>query len=119
MKLFLNGETVAVFIIACGISIVHSIYFAHKWRSLDPLLPKGEAVSAVYTSIAKPLVLSAMILLTAFLSLLFSDFKLVFVTGIVGSLIVISSLKTTLFLVPLLIQSYYGSAKSAFPEKIR
>ena len=100
----LNMTTAIVFTIAFGIAVDDTIHFLSRYRQeLNAGRSNFLAVRRTFISTGKAIVLTTIILLGGFVSLLFSDFESTFYIGLFVSLTLIFALITDLSLLPLLL----------------
>lgn len=100
----LNMTTAIVFTIAFGIAVDDTIHFLSRYhQELKAGRSNFLAVRRTFISTGKAIVLTTIILLGGFVSLLFSDFQSTFYIGLFVSMTLIFALITDLSLLPLLL----------------
>jgi predicted RND superfamily exporter protein len=104
----LKADTSVIFAIAFGIAVDDTIHFLSRLRME---LSKGSslpyAVKRTYLSTGKAIIITTLVLLSGFLTLLSSSFGGVFYIGLLISLCLFSALLMELTITPILILMFY------------
>lgn len=102
----LNISTSIIFTIAFGIAVDDTIHFMSKFKIE---LMKGRsylyAIKRTFISTGKAIVVTSIILVAGFLTLMYSDFNGTFYTGLMVSLTLLFAVLADLFLIPVLLIS--------------
>lgn len=102
----LNISTSIIFTIAFGIAVDDTIHFMSKFKIE---LMKGRsylyAIKRTFISTGKAIVVTSIILVSGFLTLMYSDFNGTFYTGLMVSLTLLFAVLADLFLIPVLLIS--------------
>ena len=106
----LNITTSIVFTVAFGIAVDDTIHFLSRYSQE---LKKGKsnmyAIKRTYLSTGKAIVITSIILLGGFCSLIFSNFMSTFYIGVFVSLTLLFAVITDLFLLPLILMRKSGN----------
>ena len=110
--IYLKASTAIIFSIAFGIAVDDTIHFLSKYRIM---LSKGAsnlyALKRTYISTGKAIVVTSLILIAGFISLIFSDFLGTFYIGLLISLTLLFAVLADLFLLPVLIILFFKPKK--------
>jgi predicted RND superfamily exporter protein len=104
----LKADTSVIFAIAFGIAVDDTIHFLSRLRhELSKGLSLPYAVKRTYLSTGKAIIVTCLVLLSGFLTLLSSSFGGVFYIGLLISLCLFSALVMELTITPILILLFY------------
>jgi len=110
----LKVSTSIIFTIAFGIAVDDTIHFVSRLR-LE--LAKGRtrqyALKRSFIGTGKAIIITSLILIAGFLTLIMSTFKGTFYTGALLSLTLLFAVVVDLFLLPVLFWAFYGKSTSA------
>jgi len=108
MGIYLKADTSVIFVVAFGIAVDDSIHFISRFRiELSRGLSVAYAVKRAYLSTGKALVITTLILLAGFVTLIFSSFSGTFYIGLLISFCLVVALVVDLTVLPLLILLFY------------
>jgi predicted RND superfamily exporter protein len=112
LGIYLKADTSTIFAISFGIAVDDSIHFISKYR-LE--LGKGNnrlyALKRTYLTTGKAIIVTTLVLLCGFISLLFSSFGGTFYIGLLISLCLVFAVIIDLSLLPILIMYFYKEKK--------
>ncbi len=110
----LKADTSVIFAIAFGIAVDDTIHFLSRLRlELSKGLSLPYAVKRTYLSTGKAIIITTLVLLSGFMTLLSSSFGGTFYIGLLISLCLFSALIMELTVTPLLILLFYKKTKSS------
>lgn len=111
----LKATTSIIFTIAFGIAVDDTIHFLSKYKlELQKGTSSMYALKKTFFATGKALVVTSLILVAGFLTLILSDFNGTHVTGLMVSLTLVFALLADLFLLPVLIILFYKPARKTF-----
>ena len=99
----LRPLTVITFCIAFGLAVDDTIHLLARYTEERRVLPVGEAVAAAMRTAGRPVIVTTLLLLTGFGTILSSSFKGTFQFGLFTSLALLGSLLGALLLLPALL----------------
>lgn len=109
----LKGDTSVIFAIAFGIAVDDSIHFLSRLKlELSRGLSLPYAVKRTYLSTGKAIIITTLVLLSGFMTLLSSSFGGAFYIGLLISLCLFTALLMELTITPVLLLLFYKSAPS-------
>ena len=101
-------STSIIFTIAFGIAVDDTLHFINKLKiELNKGKPLGLAVRTTFLSAGKAIIITSIILITGFISLIASSFLSTFYVGLLVSLTLLFAVVIDLTLLPLLILRFY------------
>jgi predicted RND superfamily exporter protein len=108
LKINLKADTSVIFAIAFGIAVDDTIHFLSSVRmELNKGLSLPYAVKRTYLSTGKAIVITALVLLTGFLTLLSSRFGGAFYIGLLISICLSCAVILDLTILPILLLLFY------------
>jgi len=114
MGINLKADTSVIFAIALGLAVDDTIHFISRFR-LE--LSKGSsipyAVKRTYLSTGKAIIITTLVLLSGFLTLLSSSFGGTFYIGLLISLCLFCAMILELTITPLLILLFFKKSKKS------
>ncbi|MBL7898543.1 MAG: MMPL family transporter, partial [Crocinitomicaceae bacterium] len=109
----LKVSTAIIFTISFGIAVDDTLHFMNKYlQELKNGKSNYYALKRTFLSTGKAIVLTSVILCAGFLLLMFSDFLGTFYVGLLISLTLLFALMADLFLLPVLLMTFYPNRKS-------
>ena len=104
----LRASTAIIFTIAFGIAVDDTIHFMSKLK-LELLKGKSKlyAIKRTFISTGKAIIVTSIILVTGFISMLLSSFEGTFYTGLLVSITLLFAVLADLLLLPLLLIYFY------------
>ena len=104
----LKASTAIIFTIAFGIAVDDTIHFLSRYKlSRQEGLTILPAIQQTLRESGKAIVLTSILLLAGFLTLIFSDFKATYYVGVLISVTIFGAILADLFLLPVVLQWFH------------
>jgi predicted RND superfamily exporter protein len=110
MGIELKASTSIIFSVSYGVAVNNTIHFLINYiRFRKKGLTDVQSMQNTFSSVGKPMIVTSLMLLACFVSLLFSKFSGTFYIGLLSCITIVSALFADMFLTPQCIRWLYGN----------